>query len=105
MIEIEATVISRGEKRLCNSSMENIMAVIGDDAAIEKPAAAPPVIIYRRQPLLFFEAKQLITPSPTAVPNCTQGPSVPNGRPQKNDINAEKGRIIMLDHHLKYSIP
>ena len=43
--EIEAPIIKIGDNRLCNSSIENIIDVMGDEVAIEKPAVAPPVIM------------------------------------------------------------
>ena len=42
--EIDAPITKMGEKRLCISSIENIIDVMGDEVAIEKPAVAPPVI-------------------------------------------------------------
>ena len=65
---------------------------MGDAVAIEKPADAPPVIIYLRQALCFdLPPIDFTTPLPTAVPICTQGPSVPSGRPTKNESNADTG--------------
>ena len=103
--EREAKVRSIGEKCLFSSSKEKRIAVMGEEVAIEKPADAPPVIAYLRHALCFFEPKQLITPSPIAVPICTQGPSVPSGTPERKVSSAEKGRAIMLASQLKLIIP
>ena len=102
---MEVTIITSGENCLCSSSIAKMIAVIGDDAAIENPADAPPVMIYRLQPLFLSEARHFTTPSPTAVPSCTHGPSVPRGIPHKNDRNAENGRIMIHASHLNVSIP
>ena len=96
---------SIGEKCLLNSSVEKIIAVIGDDAAREKPAEPPPVIMYLRQPRCFSLPKQRITPSPIAVPICTHGPSVPSGIPHKKVRRAENGSTKILASHLKLVRP
>jgi hypothetical protein len=80
-------------------------AVMGEAVAIENPADAPPVITYLRQPLCFSELKHFTTPSPIAVPICTQGPSVPSGMPQKKVSKAEMGSAMRLVSHLKLTIP
>ena len=103
--EIEATEKRSGEKRLWSSSIEKSIALIGAPVASEKPAQAPPVIIYRRHPTFFLPPKIRTVPSPIALPICTQGPSVPSGIPQRKVRKADMGRTKALESHFMSVTP
>ena len=80
------------------------MPETGAPVATEKPAQAPPVIVYLSQALCFLVNANTL-PRPIAVPIWTDGPSLPKGIPIKKLVRDIRNVPISVLSHLKVIIP